>query len=65
MMRIVVDYDRCDSHGVCADQAPEVFEIRDDDLMYVLVERPSEEQLPLVETAVRGCPKLALSLREK
>ena len=42
-----------------------MFEIRDDDLMYVLVERPAEEQLPLVETAVRGCPKLALSLREK
>ncbi|WP_431729570.1 ferredoxin [Verrucosispora sp. TAA-831] len=62
-MWIVVDYDRCDSHGVCADSAPEVFEIRDDDLMYVLVEQPSVEQVPQVETAVRGCPKLALSLR--
>ncbi len=64
-MRIVVDYDRCDSHGVCADSAPEVFEIRDDDFMYVLVEQPSAAQLPLVETAVRSCPKLALSLREE
>ncbi|MFV2101604.1 ferredoxin [Micromonospora sp. LOL_024] len=64
-MLLVVDYDRCDSHGICADSAPEVFEIRDDDLMYVLVERPSAEQLAQVETAVRGCPKLALSLREE
>ncbi|PZG11502.1 ferredoxin [Micromonospora craterilacus] len=64
-MRIVVDYDRCDSHGVCADSAPEVFEIRDDDFMYVLVEQPPAAQLPQVETAVRGCPKLALSLREE
>lgn len=63
-MRIVVDYDRCDSNGVCADQAPEVFEIRDDDLMYVLLDRPSAAELRQIETAVRGCPKLALSLRE-
>ncbi|NLU78246.1 ferredoxin [Micromonospora sp. HNM0581] len=64
-MHIVVDYDRCDSYGTCVDNAPGVFEIRDDDLMYVLVERPPAEQLAQVETAVRSCPKLALSLREE
>lgn len=26
-MRIVVDHDRCEGHGLCSGQAPEVFEL--------------------------------------
>ena len=28
-MQIVADYDRCEGHGLCAGQAPEVFELDD------------------------------------
>ena len=42
-MRIVVDFDLCESNAVCMAIAPEVFEVRDDDFLYVLDENPPEE----------------------
>ena len=64
-MRVVVDYDRCESNGLCMVAAPEVFEVRDDDNLYVLEEHPSEALRTKVEEAVRRCPKQALSLEEE
>lgn len=29
-MRIDVDWDRCEGHGICADQAPKVFSLDDE-----------------------------------
>jgi len=62
-MRIVVDYDQCETNGLCVAAAPEVFQIDDDDRMYLLVEQPSPELQAKVEEAVRLCPKQALSLQ--
>ena len=42
-MRVVVDYDLCESNALCMAAAPEVFEVRDDDFLYVLQEEPPEE----------------------
>ncbi len=61
-MRVVVDWDRCESNALCMAAAPEVFEVRDDDQLYLLVEEPAEELRPKVEQAVRSCPKVALSI---
>jgi ferredoxin len=62
-MRIVVDWDECDSQGACAFAAPEVFELRAaDDKMYVLDESPPEALRDKVMAAVDGCPKAALRL---
>jgi ferredoxin len=61
-MRVVVDYDQCDSNGLCAIVAPDIFELDDEDVLRVRVPDPPETQRPLVEEAVRGCPKLALTL---
>lgn len=61
-MRVVVDFDRCQSNAVCMDVAPEVFEVRDDNFLYVLIEEPGEELRPKVEEAVRRCPTQAISL---
>ena len=63
-MRVVVDYDLCESNAVCMGLAPEVFEVRDDDNLYVLQEEPPEELRPKVEEAVRRCPKQAISIAE-
>jgi ferredoxin len=63
-VKIVVDRELCDSHGICATHAPGVFEIGDDDRMRVLVVRPGEPERTGVEAAVRGGPKGALSLVE-
>jgi ferredoxin len=61
-MRVVVDYDLCESNALCMDAAPEVFEVRDDDFLYVLDETPSEELRAKVEQAVRVCPKQAIKI---
>lgn len=63
-MRVVVDYDLCESNALCMAAAPEVFEVRDDDFMYVLQEEPPEDLRPKVEEAVRQCPKAALSIQD-
>ena len=61
-MRVVVDYDLCESNALCMAAAPEVFEVRDDDFLYVLQENPPEELRAKVEEAVRRCPKQAISV---
>jgi ferredoxin len=63
-MRVVVDFDLCESNALCMGLAPEVFEVRDDDLLYVLNENPPEEMREQVETAVRTCPKNAISIED-
>lgn len=61
-MRIIVDYDLCESNALCMDAAPEVFEVRDDDFLYVLDENPGEELRAKVEQAARVCPKQAIKI---
>ena len=63
-MRIHVDYDLCEANAVCVKSAPDVFRVDDADKLHLLVESPSPEQLERVKTAVRRCPRRALSLVE-
>ncbi len=63
-MRVVVDFDLCESNALCMAAAPEVFEVRDDDLLYVLDEKPPEELRQKVEAAVRTCPKHAITIED-
>jgi ferredoxin len=45
--------------------APEIFEVRDDDQLYLLVEHPPESSRERVLKAVRVCPKQAISIVEE
>lgn len=63
-MRVKVDFDVCESNAVCMGLVPEVFEVRDDDFLYILDENPPEELRPRLEEAVRSCPKAAISLED-
>jgi ferredoxin len=63
-VRVVVDYGRCESNALCMAAAPEVFEVRDDDQLYVLDENPPESLRANVEAAVKACPKIALSIED-
>lgn len=63
-MRIVVDYDLCESNAICMGIAPEVFEVRDDDFLYVLDETPDEALRGKVEEAARRCPKQAIAVED-
>jgi len=63
-MRVVVDLNVCDVHGLCVDSAPEVFEIGDDGALHVLNETPPESLRAKVAAAVRECPTSAISIEE-
>jgi ferredoxin len=63
-MRIVVDFDSCESNALCMGAAPEVFEVRSDDFLYILNENPPEELRAKVEEAVRLCPKQAITIED-
>ncbi len=63
-MKIVVDYDLCESNAVCMDVCPDCFRVEEDDTLTVLVESPPENLRVKVEEAVRLCPRQAISLEE-
>ena len=63
-MRVVVDMNLCEANGLCMGVAPEVFELTDDDELILLQERPDESMRSAIETAVRQCPKQAISIAE-
>ena len=64
-MKVNVDFDLCESNAVCMAAAPEIFEVRDDDYLYILDETPDESLRPKLEEAVRGCPKAAISISDE
>ena len=62
--RIQVDFDLCESNAICMQIAPEVFEVRDDDFLYILNEEPGEDLKAQVEEAAHRCPKEAIGIAE-
>lgn len=62
--KVVVDYDLCESNAVCMQIAPEVFEVRDDDFLYLLTENPGDELRDKVEESADRCPKQAISVQD-
>ena len=62
--RVVVDYDLCESNAICMQVAPEVFEVRDDDFLYLLTEEPGDDLRAKVEESAQRCPKQAIAIAE-
>jgi len=62
-MKVIVDLDSCESNALCMDAAPDIFEVREDDFLYLLEDEPAEEARPRVELAVERCPKRAISIQ--
>jgi ferredoxin len=63
-MKITVDFDLCESNGLCEAVAPEVFELDDDDFLQLRTEETTPENLGDVERAVASCPRAAISLTD-
>lgn len=63
-MKVIVDYDLCESNAVCMEAAPAVFEVRDDDFLYLFTETPPEDQRESVLAAIDRCPKQAIKLED-
>jgi ferredoxin len=61
-MRIVADRTRCEGHGLCADTAPEVYELDDDAIVVLLHESVPPELERRAEAGARVCPVAALRL---
>jgi ferredoxin len=63
-MKIIVDRDLCQGHGVCESEAPDVFSVSKQGILTVVDESPAEPLRALVEQAVAFCPTKALRIEE-
>jgi ferredoxin len=60
-MKVQVDHDSCEGNRRCENAAPRVFEVRDDELSYVLVDEVPEGEKDAVDRAIRLCPRQAIA----
>ncbi len=63
-MKVIVDFDACMSNAQCVLAAPDVFEVREDGMLYVLQEEPPENLRAQVENAARLCPTQAITIKK-
>ncbi|MGU3433010.1 ferredoxin [Actinomycetes bacterium M1A6_2h] len=61
-MKVAVEWERCEGHGLCAEQAPDVFSLDDDgELIYPLENSEiPQDQEAAARAAVGSCPVAAL-----
>jgi len=64
-MRVVVDFDRCQSHALCTEAAPEIFEVTADGMLNIKIEQPDEKLRKKLLRAIDVCPTQAISLQER
>lgn len=62
-MKAFVDHDLCQGHGQCEQEAPDIFEVRDDGYAYVLREFDAAD-LAKVKSAAARCPIDAITFEE-
>jgi ferredoxin len=63
-MRISVDMDLCQGHGVCCSEAPTLFEL-DGDKVRVLDAVPAPASHAAARLAAKYCPTRAISIQEE
>ncbi len=63
-VKVSVDYDLCESNAICMGIAPDVFEVRDDDYLYLLTDQPDPSQHDAVRLAAERCPRQAILIDE-
>lgn len=59
-MKPKIDQDLCIGDGICEEVCPEVFELRDDGLAYVINEEPDDSLDATVQEAIESCPTEAI-----
>lgn len=65
-MKVIADYDKCEGHGLCTQQAPDIFELDDNgDLVHKLDDADVPVHLvDAASSAVSVCPVVALRLQQ-
>jgi ferredoxin len=61
-MHVNVNYDLCESNGICAGIAPETFELDDDDNLQLHATEVTTENRDRIQQAIDSCPRNALFL---
>lgn len=61
-MKISVDYDRCEGHGLCTEQGPALFELDDDSEFVYRFDGGTvpPEHVAAARAAITSCPVAAL-----
>jgi len=62
-MNIVVDWPRCEGHGLCEEAAPQLMHLDEDGELVLDVEEVDDANLEAAKAAVRVCPVAALRLQ--
>jgi ferredoxin len=63
-MKVIVDFDACAAHGDCVVEAPEIFDLGDDDeVVNLLQEEPDEALRERVQKAADACPMAAIRIQ--
>ncbi len=63
-VRVAVDSQLCEGHGLCLGSAPAVFEMGPDEHAYVTETEITSELLPGVRAAAQICPTQAITVDE-
>ena len=67
-LRVKVDLELCQGHGMCQEEAPEVFRVVDRRGGYsrveLILERPPEELRAKALAAARYCPNRVITIEE-
>lgn len=63
-MKVTVDESTCTGCQVCADLAPEVFEMNDDMVSVVKVDTVPEGSEDMVREAAEQCPVTCIEIKE-
>jgi ferredoxin len=63
-VKVIVDRDLCQGHGVCESEAPAVFKVSKNGVLEIIDEAPPAELRAQIEAAVTFCPTQALRIEE-
>ena len=63
-MKIIVDWELCESNMICVGYSPDIFEVNDKDELIIHEDELANADRDDLESAVRFCPRGALTLVE-
>ncbi|MFJ8812934.1 ferredoxin [Amycolatopsis thermoflava] len=64
MSRPLIDANRCEGHARCVARAPELFDVDDEGVSFVLVEEVPAHLADAAREAAQACPERAISLTD-
>ncbi|HET8994341.1 MAG TPA: ferredoxin [Rhodococcus sp. (in: high G+C Gram-positive bacteria)] len=63
-MKVTLDTDLCEAHGLCEASAPELFQLGDEDIVTILEDNPAPELQDAARRAAGSCPRIAIQISE-